>query len=512
MMTYDSLPIPGLLGLPTPSSQPLYQQLYEGIRSAILSGRLAGGTRLPSTRALAEQLCISRSTVINAFDQLLAEGYIFGLRGSGTYVARVLPDDLLQVPLEQQRRPSSSQIGGAISRRGAALAALPELPVNDQYPGEHNHTFQVGLPAIDEFPRKLWGQLLARCWRRGAPALLDYQYTAGYAPLREAIAAHVAAARGVRCDARQVIVTAGSQQALALTAHVLLDPGDAAWIEDPGYKGARAALLATGARLVPVPIDSEGLNLAAGLARHARPRLVYMTPSHQFPLGVTMSLARRLALLEWAASAGAWLLEDDYDSEFHYAGRPLPALQGLDSAGRVIYIGTLSKVLFPALRLGYLIVPPTLVDAFVRARAAADMHSPALEQAVLAEFMREGHFVRHIRRMRARYTERQAALLDAAGRDLAGLLDVRPAATGMHLLGWLPAGVDDLAAAERAGAAGVRVLPLSWLRLEPSERGGLLLGYAAADERAIRDGVRRLAEALRSCWSKSSGLSCGKSY
>ncbi|HEU5100710.1 MAG TPA: PLP-dependent aminotransferase family protein [Roseiflexaceae bacterium] len=474
------------------AGQPLYQQLYEGIRSAILSGRLAGGTRLPSTRALAQELGLSRSTVINAFDQLLAEGYVYGLHGSGTYVARVLPDELLRAQPEQQRRLPASERDGAISRRGAALADLPGLAASDQL-GER--AFQVGLPAIDEFPRKLWGQALARCWR-AAPDLLGYQHPAGYLPLRQAIAAHVTTARGVRCIAEQVIVTAGSQQGLALAAQVLLDPGDAAWIEDPGYMGARAALLAAGARLVTVPIDSAGLDLAAGLERHASPRLVYVTPSHQFPLGVTMSLARRLALLEWAAKAGAWLIEDDYDSEFHYAGRPLPALQGLDSAGRVIYIGTFSKVLFPALRLGYLIAPPGLVGAFLSARSAAGTHSPALEQAVLAEFMRVGHFARHIRRMRALYAERQVILLDAAARDLVGLLDLQPSTTGMHLLGWLPARVDDREAATRAAAAGVQAMPLSRLRIEPDERGALLLGYAAADERAIRESVRRLAGAL----------------
>ena len=495
MAPAGSLPIHGLIAPLASTSRPLYQQLYEGVRAAILAGQLAGGARLPSTRALADELGVSRSTVVNAFDQLLAEGYIYGVRGSGSYVARVLPDDMLHAPLERQARSGSRNRGGTISRRGAALLALPEAPSGDPHSAGRSRAFQVGLPAIDEFPRKLWGQLLARCWRRAAPDLLDYQGSAGYAPLRQAIAAHVAVARGVRCDAGQVIVTAGSQQALALAAQVLLDPGDPAWIEDPGYMGARAALLAAGARLIPVPIDSEGLDLAAGQARLATPRLVYITPSHQFPLGVTMSLARRLALLEWAANAGAWLIEDDYDSEFHYAGRPLAALQGLDSAGRVIYVGTLSKVLFPALRLGYVIAPPALVDAFVRARSAADTHSPAIEQATLAEFMHEGHFVRHIRRMRALYAERQAILLDVA-RDLAGLLDVQPAATGMHLLGWLPPGGDDWTAAERAGAAGVHVLPLSWLRIEPAEPGALLLGYAAANEREIREAVRRLAGAL----------------
>jgi GntR family transcriptional regulator/MocR family aminotransferase len=497
MPTYGSLPIHGLIALHPSSAQPLYRQLYNSLRAAILAGQLAGGTRLPSTRALAEELGASRSTAVNAFDQLLAEGYIYGVRGSGTYVARVLPEELLQAPLAPGEWSRSPALAGALSRRGAALAALPDLPAGDRSALAQSRAFPVGLPAIEEFPRKLWGQLLARCWRRGAPDLLDYQPAAGYPPLREAITAHVTAARGVRCDASQVIVTAGSQQALALAAQVLLDPGDAALIEDPGYMGARAALVAAGARLIPTPIDSQGLDLEAGLTRCANPRLAYITPSHQFPLGVTMSLARRLALLEWANTAGAWLLEDDYDSEFHYAGRPLAALQGLDRADCVIYIGTFSKVLFPALRLGYLIVPPTLVDAFVHARAAAGTHAPAFEQAALAKFMREGHFARHIRRMRALYAERQAILLDAAARDLAGLLDVQPDATGMHLLGWLRAGVDDRAAAERAGALGVRTLPLSWLRIEPAERGGLLLGYAAANEREICAGVKRLAGALQ---------------
>ncbi len=254
----------------------------------------------------------------------------------------------------------------------------------------------------------------------------------------------------MRCEASQVIVVNGAQQAVDLAARVLLDPGDTAWVEDPGYQGARGALIAAGIRLAPVPVDAEGLDVRRGARAAPGARLVYVTPSHQYPLGVTMSLNRRLALLEWASASGAWILEDDYDSEYRYAGRPLAALQGLDTAGRVIYVGTFSKVLFPALRLGYLVVPPELVDAFVAARALADRHSPSVTQAALADFIDGGHFARHVRRTRALYAERQAALVRAAQRTLGGLLEVAPAEAGMHLMGWLPVGVDDRVAARAA--------------------------------------------------------------
>jgi GntR family transcriptional regulator / MocR family aminotransferase len=294
-----------------------------------------------------------------------------------------------------------------------------------------------------------------------------------------------------------VIVVAGSQQALDLTARLLLDEGDAAWIEDPGYLGARGALLGAGASLVPVPVDGEGLDVQAGQARNPEARLIYVSPSHQYPYGVTMSLPRRLALLESASRAGAWVLEDDYDSEYRYAGRPLAALQGLDGEGRVIYLGTFSKVLFPALRLGYMVVPPDLVDGFVAARALVDRHSPTLDQAALADFIADGHFARHIRRMRALYAERQAILVEAATHGLAGVLDVSTAEAGMHLVGWLPPGVDDVEASRQAAAHGVEAPPLSLYSLEPPRHGGLLLGYTAVGEKEIRDGVQRLAKALR---------------
>jgi GntR family transcriptional regulator/MocR family aminotransferase len=326
--------------------------------------------------------------------------------------------------------------------------------------------------------------------------LLDYGEPAGYRPLREAIAAHLATARAVVCDAEQVVVVNGTQQAADLCARLLLDEGDAAWLEEPGYPGARAALRAAGARVVPVPVDGDGLDVAEGERRCPAARLCYVTPSHQYPLGVTLGLPRRLALLEWAARSGAWVIEDDYDSEFRYSGRPLASLQGLDRAGRVVYVGTFSKVLAPALRLAYLVVPPGLAAGFAAARAAADGGSPLLPQAILADFVAEGGLARHVRRMRALYAERQAALVAAVRRELRGRLEAAPAAAGQHLVGWLPEGADDRVAARRAAAAGLGPPPLSAYRLEPGGRGGLLLGYAGVPPGRLRDGVRRLAAAL----------------
>ncbi len=493
--------LPAALALDDAAPMPLYQQLYIALRDGILGGRLPAGVRLPSTRTLAEELRVSRNTVVNAFGQLLAEGYLEGRVGNGTYVSHTLPDDLLRASVETVKASSNTPNGRHISRRGALLARTPACALHDFGAAR---AFRTGVPALDEFPRDVWARITDRHWRSVRFERLSYGEAGGYPPLRQAIAAYLAAARAVQCDPRQVIVVNGSQQALDLAARILLDPGDYAWMEEPGYMGARGALISAGARVIPVPVDSEGLNVVAGIARTdqcgAKARLVYVSPSHQYPLGVTMSLARRLALLEWASRAGAWILEDDYDSEYRYASRPLAALQSLDSENRVIYFGTFSKVLFPALRLGYMVVPPDLVEAFIAARALVDRHSPTVEQIVLADFITEGHFTRHIRRMRALYSERQATLVETARRELAGLLDVCPAEAGMHLVGWLPEGVDDRAAAARAAALGVEVGPLSAYGVEPTglgRQGGLLLGYAHLDAEEIRSSVRKLAEALR---------------
>lgn len=477
---------------------PLYRQLYSHLRSAILAGRLKKGMKLPSTRALADEMNVSRNTVLNAYEQLLAEGYLESVEGSGTFVAPVLPDLLLATPTSAIPSDAAKQIGFRrphLSKIGEALLAAPTMGGPLPTASEHAQgAFRSGMPALDAFPFELWAKLVTRHVRHSPSDALMYQDSAGYQPLRQAIADHATVARRVRCTPDQIIIVAGSQGALDLVARVLLDPGDAVWMEDPGYLGARGALLGAGAQIIPVPVDNEGLMVEIGIARRPQARLVYLTPSHQFPLGVTMSLSRRLAVLDWAKRAEAYILEDDYDSEYRFAGRPLAALQGLDDADCVIYIGTFSKVLFPALRLGYLILPPPLVDPFLAARRFIDIHTPLLEQAVLADFITEGHFSRHLRRMRTLYAERRSTLL-AAMTELP--LEIYAPETGMHCIGWLPTGMDDQTAARQAVVHNVDVSPLSKFSIAPMQRQGLLLGYAGVDNQQIWNGARGLAEALR---------------
>ena len=355
-----------------------------------------------------------------------------------------------------------------MSGRGLDIAGTARMPLPAITGASARSTaFQIGLPGLDEFPSELWTRLYSARIRGSARDLMRYDDAAGYRPLREAIAAYVATARGVRCTVDQVIVTSGSQQALDFCARILLDPGDAAWIEDPGYLGARAALVSAGARLVPVAVDGQGLDVAAGVEREPDARLAIVTPSHQFPLGSTLSLDRRLALIDWAARAGSWVVEDDYDSEFRYLGRPLAALQAIDRHERVVYVGTFSKAMFPSLRLGYLIAPRDLVDGFTAAHLSTDMHAHLLDQAVLADFMREGHFTRHLRRMRVRYGERQKLLVREA-RRLGTRLRVESSHGGLHLVGWLPENLDDRSVAAEAARHDIHVWPLSLHSIEPS--------------------------------------------
>jgi GntR family transcriptional regulator / MocR family aminotransferase len=481
------------LTLDPQSSISLYQQLYDGLRSAILTGRLTAGTRLPATRMLASELGISRTTVVTALEQLQTEGYLEARVGSGTYVTRVLPEELLharetppQVARQTRGPRALSQCAQLLARTSLMTMRRPERVC----------AFQAGLPALDEIPFDIWSRLAARYYRRPPRELLAYGDAAGYRPLREVIANYLNTSRAVRCSPEQVLVVSGAQQALEIVARLLLDPGDDVWMEEPGYTKARDILIAAGVNIIPVPVDREGLNVANGQALCSGARLAYVSPSHQYPLGVVMSLSRRLALLEWAHQAGAWILEDDYDSEYRYRGRPLSSLQGLDTREQVIYMGTFSKVLFPALRLGYLVVPSDLVDTFIAARALIDRHSPQLDQAILADFIAEGHFVRHIRRMRTLYEHRQQVLLEAARQELGGLLEVSPHEAGMHLVGWLPPDLDDRAVSRKAALKGVDAQPLSAYSLCGTTRPGLLLGYTCFSDDEIREGVRWLAQEL----------------
>ncbi|HEV8193670.1 MAG TPA: PLP-dependent aminotransferase family protein [Ktedonobacterales bacterium] len=486
--------VPFTLGRLDPSeTMPLHRQLYDALREAILRGQWRPGARLPATRTLASELGLSRTTVVTAMQQLVAEGYVDGRVGSGTYVAGTLPDTLLRAETVRAAVPSLRPSPRALSHRGRTLIAASDRVQGDVRPVR---PFRTGTPALDVFPWRTWGAIERRLARRDRATLRGYGNPAGYGPLRRAVADYLGAARAVCCEPKQVIIVPGAQQALDLVTRILLDPGDAVWFEDPGYHRARRALTAAGVELVPVPVDAEGLDVAAARARRRDARLAYVTPSHQFPLGVTMSLARRLALLQWADAMGGWILEDDYDSEYRYDGRPLAALQGLDTAGRVLYAGTFSKVLFPGLRLGYLVVPPDLVDAFAKARELIDLGAPILPQAVVAEFITAGHFARHLRRMRALYGERQAALIAASQRRLGGLLEMPLAETGLHFMGWLPPDADDRLVAIAARKQGIEVMPLSSLTIEHASRPGLVLGYAPFDERQIEEGIARLTVAL----------------
>ena len=485
------------------SATPLYHQVYQRLRAAILLGQLLPGTRLPSTRQMASDLGVSRNTLMSAFDQLIAEGYVEGRVGSGTFVSPTLPEELLEARLKTESPRKISSHERSISLRGHVLANT-SVTVLTRPPGRMR-PFTPGIPALDEFPISLWARLIARRWREESRGLLNYGPAAGYRPLREAIAAYLGPSRGVQCNADQIVIVSGTQQALDLVARVLLDPGDEMLVEEYCYTAARAALVGAGVRLVPVKVDESGFDVADPAVSSSQARVAYVTPSHQYPLGVTMSLSRRLALLDWANRAAAWVVEDDYDSEYRFVARPLAALQGLDHSGRVIYVGTFSKVLFPALRLGYMVVPADLVNAFVKARAAVSWCCPIMDQVVLSDFISEGHFTRHIRKMRSLYAERQATIIQSLQREAGDLLAVTPADAGMHIRVFLPR-LDDRAVSAEALKQGIVAHPLStfFLKEAPLARSGLVLGYGAYNARQLRDAASKLGTALKSVAQASS--------
>ena len=469
----------------------MYRQLYEWFRSAILVGQMRPGQRVPSTRSLAAELKISRIPVLNAYEQLLAEGYFETFVGAGTCVARSIPDDTLIAATGKARRVLQEKVERLgprrMSRRGTALTQLPAQTWLDNL-----GAFRVSLPALEHFPIGTWSKLAARHSRKPPKGIMAYGGASGCLPFREVIAEYLGAVRSVRCEPSQILITTGSQQALQLSAQVLLDPGDRVWMEEPGYPSARHAFMTAGAQVIPAGVDHDGMDVAEVTRRGRNARLVYVTPSHQYPTGMTMSATRRMLLLNWAAHAGAWIIEDDYDSEYRFGSRPIASLQSMDADERVIYVGTFSKVMFPALRLGYVVVPKDLVPAFSAARDAADVFSSTLYQAVMTDFIQEGHFARHIRRMRMLYMERRTALVKAIADQMGDMLEVIGAEAGMHLVALLGRGISDVAVSIEAARMGICAMPLSSCYMKPSARGGLVLGYGGVNAHQIRDGIRKL--------------------
>ena len=473
--------------MPEPTDQTRQQAVFDRLRGGILTGALAPGARLPASRRLAEELGVARQTVVLAYERLAAEGYVRARVGAGTFVAVDLPD--------AAPPPTHLPAGAAspLSVRGAALAAVPSTAAG-RMAGEA--LLAPGVPAPELFPTVAWARATARAMRRLAPSLLGYPDPQGLAALRTAIAQHLAASRGLIADPGHIVVTAGTQQALRVAAELLLDAGDTAWVEEPGYIAGRGALLAAGAVPVPVPSDQEGLDVAEGVRRAGAARLALVAPSHATPLGGALPVGRRMALLDWASRADAWLLEDDADSEFRWQGKPLPPLASLDRAGRVIYCGTFSKALAPALRLGFAVVPPPLLGAFVRVRTLMDRGPGALGQAALAEFMAAGWLGSHIRRMRTEYARRRLALLEA----LAGHCNaVAPVAApgGLHLVLRLAEGLDEAAVVRAGRQRGLAVSPLGAYYLGPPRFSGLVAGFASTPVPRAAEAARRLAAAIR---------------
>ena len=492
MVKYSGGALLPTLGIDRNSPTPIAVQLTCAIRDCILSGTLAPGQRLPSSRTLARDQNVSRTTAVAVFDQLTAEGLIVSRVGAGAYVSDALT----------AHRPAAGEVaaGPAAQRQPTRLARLTQ-GASEQYFTRLVHpvqprAFVTGTPAYEAFPVALWARLAARSWREARGPMLGYPEPTGLMALRKAVSAHLRANRGVICEPEEVFIVNGAQEAFNRIGNVLLDPGDPVWFENPGAIGARNSLISCGARLVPVSIDAEGMNVAAGLEAAPDFRLAFVTPSHQHPTGVTMSLSRRFELLRAAERAGAWIVEDDYDGEFFYSGRPLPTLKSVDSSGRVIYVGTFSKSLFPALRLGFLVAPPALAGAFHRIAGATLQGAPTHQQSVVASFIEEGHFASHIRRMRKLYSERQEVLLEAAGARLAGMLEVVRSESGFQTIGHLAGELEEQQVADAAAERGIIVAPIRRFCLEPVAMKGLALGFSACQPREIRAGVAGLAEIL----------------
>jgi GntR family transcriptional regulator/MocR family aminotransferase len=474
------------------SSVPIGTQLYTSLRELMLSGAIATGFRLPATRTLAKQLSVSRTTVVDAFERLIAEGLIISRVGSGTFVSDVLDAERPRPALpsdQNDARLAKPKLSLAMNHAISKFSSRSRLPYQ-------SGAFVTALPAYDVFPMAQWSRIAAGLWRGARADVLGYGEPFGLSRLREAIAAHLRGNRGISCEAGQIFIVGGAQQAFYLIGSALLDQGDRVWFENPGAIGARNSLIACGANLVPVPVDRDGLIVDEGERLSPSFRLAFVTPSHQQPLSHIMSLERRFALLRAAQRAEAWIIEDDYDGEFFFGRQPIPTLKSIDQTGLVIYVGTFSKSLFPALRLGFMLVPPALVEAFEQITASFVQGVPTSIQAIVAEFIQGGHFATHIRRMRGIYAERHATLIEQSRKHLGGLLDVMPTESGLHTIGLLPPKISERSATRNASDQGVIVSPIERFSIAPTPFNGLVLGFGTANSREIHEGVAKLAPIL----------------
>ncbi|SAL15395.1 GntR family transcriptional regulator [Caballeronia arvi] len=471
------------------NGQPIYRQLHRLLQQAILTRELAAGAKVPSSRLLAAELGIGRNTVTQVYEQLALEGYVSSATGRGTFVADSAPDDILfdDAPSDAGTRSAAQS---TLSARGTRLIA--GAGVSKRQGG----AFMPGVPDVSRFPSRVWNRLHAKYWRKPLPDLLTYAPGGGHAGLRHALADYLRTSRSVRCTPEQIVVTTGIHQSIDLAARLLADSGDTIWTEDPCYWGVRSVLQVSGLDLKAIPVDAEGIAPApADLA--APPKLMLVTPSHQYPLGMVMSLARRRMLLEYARQHRCWIIEDDYDSEYRYGSRPLASLQGMDTAGQVIYVGSFGKTLFPGLRIGYVVVPETLAESFATASAELYREGQLLQQAVLAEFIGEGHFTSHIRRMRALYSQRRDTMLATIAQRYGDTLAIAGGDAGLHLVLKLPKHVDDRALAAAALAEDIVVRPLSgYYAHRPDAESGLLIGYACVPDEDIAPAFAKLADVI----------------
>jgi GntR family transcriptional regulator / MocR family aminotransferase len=486
-----------------PAGMVLFQWLCDEIKAAILEGRLRRGVRLPSTRELARLYGVSRGTVVAAFEQLHSEGYLQAKTGAGTHVNTRFPEDLLHAKPSTAPKPRKAVRAPVLSRYAQRLMEAP--PCRPALA----RAFRAAEPALDTFPMNLWAQIASRRLRRATRTLLANVDPRGYWPLRQAVAEYLGSARGVKCSTEQVIISSGIQHGLDLTARLVLDADDPVWVEDPCFFLVPKMFETLGARVVPVPVDGCGLNVDEGRRRCDRAKLAYVTPAHQFPLGLTMTVERRLKLLAWARRTRGLVFEDDYDSEYRYSGHPIPALQGLDQQDSVVLAGSFSKLLFSSLRLGYLVVPQGLVDKFAAARFIMDRHSSVFDQAIMCDFITEGHFGRHIRRMRELYANRLGVLRESVQQKLSGLLEVPEIEAGVHTVGWLSKGFNAEAVARSAAERKVEVIPINRFALKVRMPDGLLLGFGAVDDAEIRRGVDELAACLEEIAQRKHHLAAG---